>query len=77
MMGQIDGSDLPLCVMDTANADGFSALSRLHDILDRVLTTTEGITPKQRREILRAMENIILHDEQLRTLLMGVLHYDC
>ena len=59
------------------NADGFSAFSRLHDILDRTLSTTDGITPKQRREILKAMDNIVLHDEQLRTLLLGVLHYDC
>ncbi len=59
------------------DADGFSAFSRLHDILDRTLSTTEGITPKQRREVLKAMDNVVLHDEQLRTLLLGVLHYDC
>jgi len=58
------------------DADGFSAFSILHDILDRTLTTTEGITPKQRRDILKAMENTVLHDEQLRTLLMEVMHYD-
>ena len=58
------------------DADGFTAFSRLHDILDRTLTTTEGITPKQRRDILKAMENTVLHDEQLRTLLMEVMHYD-
>lgn len=49
------------------DADGFSAFSRLHDILDRTLSTTEGITHKQRREVLKKMDNIILHDEQLRT----------
>lgn len=58
------------------NADGFSAFSILHDILDKTLTTTEGITHKQRREVLKAMDNIILHDEQLRKLLMEVIHYD-
>ena len=57
------------------NADGFTAFSRLHDILDRTLAATEGITPKQRRDILKAMENTVLHDEQLRTLLMEVMHY--
>lgn len=63
-------------LIDVASADGFSAFSRLHNILDRALITTEGITPKQRREILKKVDNIILHDEQLRTLLMEVLHYD-
>lgn len=58
------------------NSDGFSAFSILHDILDKTLTTTEGITHKQRREVLKAMDNIILHDEQLRKLLMEVIHYD-
>ena len=57
------------------DADGFSAFSRLHDILDKTLTTTEGITHKQRREILSAMDNTVLHDEQLRTLLLEVIHY--
>ena len=57
------------------DVDWFSALSRLHDILDRTLTTTEGITHAQRREILKAMDNIVMHDEQLRTLLMKQICY--
>lgn len=62
-------------LIDVASADGFSAFSRLHNILDRTLITTEGITPKQRREILKTMDNIVMRDEQLRTLLMEVIHY--
>lgn len=57
------------------DADGSSALSILHNILDRTLSTTEGITHKQRRDVLKAMDNIVMHDEQLRTLLMEVIHY--
>lgn len=58
------------------DVDGFSAFSILHDILDRTLSTTEGITHKQRREVLKAWDNVIMHDEQLRTLLMEAIHYD-
>ena len=77
MTPQIDGAELPETRPVYADdADGFTAFSILHDILDKTLTTTEGITHKQRREVLKAMDNIILHDEQLRTLLMEVIHYD-
>lgn len=78
MTPQIDGAELPDINFRPAwedDADGFSAFSRLHDILDKTLTTTEGITHKQRREILSAMDNTVLHDEQLRTLLLEAIHY--
>ena len=67
MTPQIDGWE--------DDADGFSAFSILHDILDKTLTTTEGITHAQRREILKAMDNIVMHDEQLRLLLMKQICY--
>ena len=57
------------------DADEFSAFSRLHDILDGTLIMTEGITHSQRREILKAMDNCVMHDEQLRTLLMKPICY--
>ena len=57
------------------DADGHSAFSRLHDILDGTLIMTEGITHSQRREILKAMDNIVMHDEQLRSLLMKQICY--
>ena len=76
MTPQIDGAELPETRPVYADdADGFTAFSILHDILDKTLTTTEGITHAQRREILKAMDNIVMHDEQLRTLLMKVIHY--
>ena len=76
MTPQIDGAELPETKPVYADdADGFTAFSILHDVLDKTLTTTEGITHKQRREVLKKMDNIILHDEQLRTLLMKVIHY--
>lgn len=76
MTPQIDGVELPETRPVYADdADGFTAFSILHDILDKTLTTTEGITHKQRREILSAMDNIVMHDEQLRSLLMNQICY--
>ena len=79
MTPQIDGAELPEIFIkrpcDHDSDDGFSAFSILHDILDKTLTTTEGITHKQRREILSAMDNIVMHDEQLRLLLMKQICY--
>lgn len=71
----VDADYRDVATVRAEDADGFTAFSILHDILDKTLTTTEGITHKQRRDVLKAMDNIILHDEQLRTLLMKVIHY--
>jgi hypothetical protein len=71
----VDADYRDIATVRAEDVDGFTAFSILHDILDKTLTTTEGITHKQRREVLKAMDNIILHDEQLRTLLMEVMHY--
>ena len=79
MTPQIDGSELPDIDIRRAredDSDGFSAFSILHGILDKTLTTTEGITHKQRREILSAMDNIVMHDEQLRSLLLKQICYE-
>ena len=75
MTPQIDSGIPERITVRAEDMDGFTAFSILHDILDKTLTTTEGITPKQRREILKTMDNIVMRDEQLRTLLMEVIHY--